>query len=396
MSAPRPIDVAVAGHICLDIIPRFSPSAGKSIAEILRPGTLVSVGPAAISTGGPVSNTGIGAAMLDLSVEFLTQVGDDAFGQMTISRLRERGHSEGVKICAGQNSAYTLAISIPGIDRLFIHYTGTNDTFTSDSVDAQLVSRAKLFHLGYPPIMRGLYANEGEELARTFQKAKAAGATTSLDMTFPDPNSEAGQLDWRKILQKTLPYVDIALPSIEEVFYMLHPKRFMEIKIGAGSGDVLELIKGDVYTELADTMLSYGAGMCALKSAHRGFYLKCAGRERIDTFGAAKPAHPENWANREIWCPSFLVEDFISATGSGDSSIAGFMGAYLRGESMERTLLFANCVGGQNLTALDALSGIKSWPETVAMVDANRTQNPLDPEAAGWQWDEKWRMWEKK
>src|SRR3990170_1747954 len=137
MTDNRPVDVAAAGHICLDIIPRFPEGVGKTIEEIMRPGKLVNVGDAAISTGGPVSNTGIGLAILGMDVEFVTQVGDDYFGEAIISRLRQSGHSEGVRIAKGQFSSYTIAIAPPGIDRIFLHNPGTNNTFTSDSFDAK-------------------------------------------------------------------------------------------------------------------------------------------------------------------------------------------------------------------------------------------------------------------
>ena len=395
MVESRPIDVAAAGHICLDIIPKFPEGVGKTIEEIMRPGKLVNVEEAAISTGGPVSNTGIGLAILGVEVEFITQVGDDYFGEAIISRLRKSGHSEGVKIAAGQNSSYTIAIAPPGIDRIFLHNPGTNNTFTSDSVDSELVKKAKLFHLGYPPLMRGLYANDGEELMKVFKKAKDAGATTSLDMSLPDPASESGKSNWNLILKKTLPYVDIFLPSIEEGMFMNQPDRFFALKKQTGGAEILDLLKGSDYTQLAETFLSYGSAMCALKSAHRGWYLKTGSKEKLAGIGPAQPKDLDKWANRELWCPAFHVEKIASATGSGDSSIAGFLAAYLRGESIERCLQFANCVGSQNIRQLDALSGIKTWDETVAMVAANLEQNKLDPETPGWEWDAKWRMWMK-
>ena len=53
------IEAIVAGHICLDIIPRFTSDAGTQLTDYLAPGRLSEVGPAALSTGGAVSNTGL-------------------------------------------------------------------------------------------------------------------------------------------------------------------------------------------------------------------------------------------------------------------------------------------------------------------------------------------------
>lgn len=395
MSTQRPIDAVAAGHICLDIIPKFPDEVGKTIGEIMRPGKLVNVEAAAISTGGPVSNTGIALSMLGLNVAFMTQVGDDYFGQAVIGRLQQRGASDGVKVVPGEVTSYTVALAPPGIDRIFLHCPGTNNTFTSAAVNAEMVGQAKLFHLGYPPLMRALYANEGEELMRTFKLAKDAGATTSLDMSLPDPASESGQANWKAILQKTLPYLDIFLPSIEEAMFMLDRERFLTMKEAVGGAEIIDHLHGDDYSTLADELLAYGAAIVALKSAHRGFYVKTGSAERLAAMGPAAPADVAAWANRELWCPAYHVAKIASATGSGDSSIAGFLSAYLRGLRIEQCLQTANCVGSQNVRVLDALSGIKTWDETQAMIASLPEQNPVNPDAPGWTWDESWRMWEK-
>jgi hypothetical protein len=81
------------------------------------------------------------------------------------------------------------------------------------------------------------------------------------------------------------------------------------------------------------------------------------------------------------------VDNYAGATGSGDSSIAGFLAAYLYGHSLEQTIRYACAVGGLNVTAPDALSGLKSWEETVALVKAGWKKNPLGVSSAGWQLD---------
>ena len=48
--------VMVAGHICLDITPRFPQSLEARLSEILVPGKLINVDDAALGTGGAVSN----------------------------------------------------------------------------------------------------------------------------------------------------------------------------------------------------------------------------------------------------------------------------------------------------------------------------------------------------
>ena len=49
----KELQVVVAGHICLDIIPAFK-KTDKKIDEIFVPGKLINVGSVNVSTGGPV------------------------------------------------------------------------------------------------------------------------------------------------------------------------------------------------------------------------------------------------------------------------------------------------------------------------------------------------------
>ena len=379
-------DAIAAGHLCLDIIPAIS---GGEIGEIFRPGKLVNVGSAVISTGGPVSNTGIAMKKLGMNMSFIAKVGDDDFGKLAIERLRTAGNADGISISQGQNTSYTVVLASPSFDRIFLHCPGTNDTFASSDVNPDVLSKSRHFHFGYPPLMRNIYQNEGAELVEVFKKAKASGVTTSLDMSLPDPASESGKVNWRTVLAKLLPYVDVFLPSIEEALFMLEPERFIKMKEAVGGAELIDHLTADDYTAFAKTLLSMGAKMTSLKSGHRGFYFMTGDLDAIEGMGRARPGNAENWSNRELWCPAFHMPKVVAATGSGDSSIAGFLTAFLRGYDLERTLKLANCVGFQNLQAADALSGIKDWEETTAMVDfGNLAMNDLHINNANWRWDD--------
>jgi len=264
-------------------------------------------------------------------------------------------------------------------------------------VDYALVGRARHFHLGYPPLMKTLFANEGDELAAIFRQAQQAGATTSLDMSLPDPDSESGRAPWDRILRKTLPHVNIFLPSIEEAVFMTQPERLRQMKAEHGGGELIDYFDAADYSELSDRFLAYGSKVVALKSGHRGFYVRTGNATDLAGMGRARPGDMTNWADRELWCPAYHVDPIASATGSGDSSIAGFLAAFLRGETIERTLKYANTVGSLNLTELDALSGLKDWPETTRLMeDRSRPLNRFAMTAPGWRFDESLLMWVKR
>ncbi len=389
----RPFDVMVAGHLCIDIIPIFPDTGATQIGEIMRPGKLVNMGDVKVSTGGPVSNTGINMKTLGCKVMFCARVGDDQLGQLTVEMLKKNGSSDGISLAENTSSSYTIVIAPPNIDRIFLHNPGTNNSFSSTDLDPELIAQCRHFHFGYPPLMNTIYQDDGEELMKVFQIAKQAGATTSCDMTLPDPSSESGKVNWRKVLQKILPHVDIYLPSVEETLYMLHPQRFLDMKEQHNQEELIGYLTPDDYSDLADELLSMGAKMASLKSGYRGFYVKTSDKSSFDKLGDARPADEDNWSNRQLWAPAYTVEKFGSATGSGDSSIAGFLTAYLKGYTVEQALKYATCCGWQNVQVLDAVSGIQPWDETTGMIEKNMPTIKMDIDSPQWKFIEDPGLW---
>ncbi|MBN2011295.1 carbohydrate kinase family protein [candidate division KSB1 bacterium] len=384
-------DITVAGHICLDIIPEFPDTGIREISALFKPGKLIRVEGAKISTGGPVSNTGIALSKLGLNVAFMARVGDDYFGKLVIDLLNRQGYAAGISIAQSNRTSYSVAIAPPGIDRIFLHDSGANDFFSSANLNEEIIHQSKIFHFGYPPIMATCYENEGAELFQIFKIAKSAGVVTSLDMALPDPNSDSGKTSWQKILTKVLPYVDIFLPSIEEVYFMLDQQKYFEIKEQAGDSDIIEFIHPNDYQRLAQKCLDMGCKIVALKTAYRGYYILT---NKITSNDIPVLSDSKNWSYRELWCPAFRVERIASATGSGDSSIAGFLAALVKGYPVEKVLKYANCVGHQNLHELDAVSGIKNWEETTASLEQNKLEMIDMPlEKFGWQLNNDFKVW---
>ncbi|WP_276614178.1 carbohydrate kinase family protein [Paenibacillus favisporus] len=164
-------DFVVAGHICLDVIPEISGLA-NGLGDLLVPGRLTAIGPALMSTGGAVSNTGLALHRLGFAVQLMGKVGDDLFGKAILDGLSEYSSAlkEGMILTPGEISSYTVVISPPGVDRVFLHATGANDTFCAEDIQTDLLEGTKLFHFGYPPLMRRMFENNGKELVRLLSK----------------------------------------------------------------------------------------------------------------------------------------------------------------------------------------------------------------------------------
>jgi len=184
--------VVVAGHICLDMIPAFEVET-TTLADLLTPGKLIKTGPLTTATGGSVSNTGLALHRLGVPCKLMGKVGDDLVGRAIIDIVRAVGPelAEGMIVEKGHPSSYTVVINPPGVDRIFLHCPGANDTFGADDVDYDQLSGPRLFHFGYPPLMRRMFIDGGVELSTLLRRAKERGITTSLDMARPDPASDS-------------------------------------------------------------------------------------------------------------------------------------------------------------------------------------------------------------
>ena len=210
----------VAGHICLDIIPDVNAIEPGVFNANFRPGHMLEAGAATLSTGGPVSNTGLALHRLGVPVRLIAKVGDDAFGHV-IERIVNSIDPDllaGMKFDPQATTSYTVIISPPQIDRIFLHCPGAGHEFGSADVSGDQLAQADLLHFGYPPVMRRIYSHGGSELADLFCRAKAQGLTTSLDLCYPDPHSEAGRLDWVAFFRSVLPHLDVFAPGFRMGF----------------------------------------------------------------------------------------------------------------------------------------------------------------------------------
>lgn len=376
-------EVVVAGHICLDIIPSLAGRKG-GLESLLIPGKLVNVGPALIATGGAVSNTGLALHRLGSRVKLMGKIGDDPFGQAILQVLRGYGEqlAEGMIVAPGEHSSYTMVISPPQVDRIFLHSTGANDTYAAADVDSAKLQGARLFHFGYPPLMRQMYADKGSELAALLADVKKSGLTVSLDLAKPDPDSAAGQADWRTILQRALPYTDVFLPSFEEIVYMLHRDLYESWLKASPDSDLLQNISTGLLGELSEELLGMGAAIVAIKLGEHGLYVRTTDDPaRLSAMGGCAPtgALRELWLDRELLATCFKVE-VAGTTGAGDCTIAGFLSGLLQGESPEETIQLAVGVGACNVEQADAVSGIPALSEVKRRIAADwaKTQPTVD------------------
>jgi sugar/nucleoside kinase (ribokinase family) len=386
----------VAGHICLDIFPELDHLPPGGISKLFEEGQLLRIGKAIFATGGPVSNTGLALYKLGIPTHLLCKIGTDLFGKAIRDLIYGNAPElvDDMRIDSSVSTAYTFILSFPGADRVFMGHPGASDTYGVEDIDDELVSQADLFHFGYPPVMRRMFLEGGRELAAVFQKAKQAGTAqnplTSMDMAFPDPATPAGQADWRMILKRVLPYVDVFLPSIEELLFMLQRGQYNDLLKSSKTGQLPEVVTPELLHQVSGELIEMGTKILAIKLGGRGLYLRTAVREVLEPLKDSLDAFA--WGNKELWVPCFKV-DVAGTTGAGDATIAGFLSGLLRGLSPCQTMTMAVAVGACNVEAVDALSGICSWEVTQARVKAGWQRHDLRLDAPGWEWDREAELW---
>jgi sugar/nucleoside kinase (ribokinase family) len=372
--------VIVAGHVCVDIIPTFG-AAEAPLASLLRPGHLTIVGPAVVSTGGAVSNTGLALHRLGIPVRLMGKIGQDLFGEAILAAFRSHSPTlaEGMLVSPGEDSSYTLVINPPGVDRIFIHCPGANDTFGAADVPLAAVRKARIFHFGYPTLMGRMHADDGAELARLMAAVKGAGVITSLDMSLPDSASPAGRADWAAALARTLPFVDIYAPNLEETLYMLDRPRYAALAGGtAGPPD------GALLHALSSRLLDMGAAIVGLKLGDRGLYLRTTpSPARLEGLRDILPAGLAGWVGRELYTPCFRV-DVGGTTGAGDCAYAGLLAGLLYGQRAEAVLLSAAAAGACSVERADATSGVPHWDALQARLAAGWARHPQSLDLTGW------------
>jgi len=347
---PSPL-VVVAGHICLDIIPVLAEEPD------LRPGSLVEIGPASLSAGGPVGNVGLALHRLGVPVRLIGKTGDDVFGRVLLDVLRQRAPSlaDGMLVAAGETTSYSVVISPPGVDRTFLHCPGANHTFGAADVRCDRLRGARVLHFGYPPVMRRFYADGGAELHALMSDVRNCGLVTSLDVCQPDPHGESGRVDWAELLSRALSAVDIFAPNVDELSVMLR---------GPGTPRPLDL--GSL-RELSGRALAMGPGIVALKLGDQGLYVRTsrdgAALERLCGVLGLDPAA---WRGREVIAPCFRAARIAGTTGAGDCTIAGLLAALLRREDPVAAATAATAVGACSVEEPDATSGVPRWPAVAA------------------------------
>lgn len=300
------VGLIVADHVCQPI--ERMPPAGMLI---MTPGL-------ALTIGGSAANAAVDMVKLGLRAAVVGRVGDDVLGRYVKDALEREGVCcEPIVVSSTSQTAATLIVNVKGEDRRFIHAVGANVELTGLEVTDDLLSRTRALAVGGFGLNPAL---SGENVAAIFQKARARGVITLLDVVVgSDPSVML------PMLETALPFTDYFLPNEDES----------------------RLITG--LTSAADQA--------------RKFY-SLGAKHVIVTRGPLGSMICDADGLRE-YPPVPAVQ--VDGTGGGDAFLSGLVFGLLRGEPFSTCLKYASANGARCVEAIGATTGVLTQAEMLRL-----------------------------
>ena len=302
-------EILVAGELNVDLI-----LTGLEDMPVL--GREILAGGMALSMGGSAPNTACACASLGLRTAFFGKVGQDAYGEVALERLRHyRVNTELLIQGPALKTGITVSLSTAG-DRAMVTWFGDSiNGFAAEEVDLAKLP-ARHLHVGSYSLQDKLWPG----LQRLFERARALNMTTSLDPGWDDTGR------WGLRLHDLLRHTDYFFPNEQEAAAI------------TGVSDPHEAAK-----QLA------GFGCTAVVKLGKCGALACL---------------PDG---RSAFAPGYPVSP-VDTTGAGDSFNAGFLYAALHGDPIETCLRYGNACGAVCVTRVGGVTRCPTLEEVETMV----------------------------
>ncbi len=301
-------DVCCVGILVADVIT-------KPVDTIPRSGLLTRVDSIELFSGGCAMSAGIDMAKIGMKTAVLGKVGRDSFGDFLKDELVKYNVCvDSISIDNKVQTSASVVLSESGGERSFLHCVGANGTFSYDDINWQVVEASKIAFVAGTMLMDKF---DGEDCAKFLKRCKEMGKTTVLDTAWDS------QGRWMSVLEGSMPYIDVFMPSYDEA---------------------VELSGEEEPDKIADVFFDLGVSSVVIKLGNDGCYV----RETRDAKAAVMPA--------------FKVRA-VDTTGAGDSFCAGFISAMVQGLSFEECGRFANATGAHCVMEMGATTGIKTFDE---------------------------------
>jgi len=157
---------------------------------------------------------------------------------------------------------------------------------------------------------------------------------------------------------------------------MLDKEKYDALQNRANGGDITEIlsIEEDV-VPLAEKILNMGCKFAMVKCGAKGFYYQTKDANAFALLEEESGLDFSSFAGKAGFEKNYVPNAVVSGTGAGDTTIAAFLTAMCKGYSLERCLQLAAGTGASCVEAIDSLSGLKSFEELIAKIDAGWAKN---------------------
>ncbi len=180
---------------------------GWPFTEVPPGGGTVFIDELTLAVSGAAGTAAIAAAKMGLNTLAVGGVGEDIMGDWVLERLRHFGVDvSAMQRKPGWRTSSSIVLTRANGTRPALHMKGATKDFFVDEPMFAHVTDAKVFHLGGVGLTEAM--DKGQN-ARVMKAAKAAGATTTVDVFAGSPKDLPAIAD-------VLPYTDYFMPSIEE------------------------------------------------------------------------------------------------------------------------------------------------------------------------------------
>lgn len=240
------------------------------------------------------------AASLGAKVAFCGMVGNDAFGELVETSLRQKNVDTRWLIHTGDYATGATIVLNYDEDRANVTYQGAMDHMGLDNINKEIFSGVRHIHISSIFMQSALKC----DLLQILRLASAAGVTTSLDTQW-DP-AETWDLDYKQIL----PLVTVFMPNENELRFLTH---------SATTQEAVEAIRPYINNAV-------------IKQGSRGSLL-------------LRKGHPD------LQLLALLNTEVVDCIGAGDSFNAGFITCFTQGASLEMCQRYGNMTGAVSTTA---------------------------------------------
>ncbi|MBQ7039921.1 MAG: helix-turn-helix domain-containing protein [Clostridia bacterium] len=327
--------IAIAGTTLVVIVNMIDKYPQKNM--------LVKIKDVSLAVGGCVPNTIINLAKIDpdLFLSAYGKIGNDSEGRYVLEQLEKHGvNTSGMKVCTEKLTSKTNVMTeISTGARTFFYLAGAGGEFSAEDVDIDALD-CEIFHIGYILMLPKLDAEDekyGTKMAKFLHDLQKKGIKTSIDVV----SEEGGR------------FAKTVIPALKYCNYViLNEIECCEVAgLDARTKDGALII--DNIRKAMETFMEYGVSdKVIVHCPEAGFAL--------------------NDKKEFTVVPSLeLPEGFIKGSvGAGDTFAAASLYGIYSSFTDEEILAFASCAAALNLTATDAVSGMKSRAEIEEM---NRT-----------------------